>query len=209
MSNDSDEFMGGGARSVPFETIGDTVTGLVLAPPEKRQQTDPDTGGPKTFSGGEVRWMFAVRIQTELRDPADPADTGERSLFLKWKSLDAVRNAVRATGAAGLLPGGILTLTLTGFGPKTKSAWNPPKLWSASYIPPDPNVAFMATPGPAPQAAAPAPVAPPRPSAEDQAATIARLRATAAQAQARQLDPAEMAAKAAVRADMALDPIPF
>ena len=137
-----DDFMAGGAKTVPFDNIGDSVTGVVIAPPEPRRQTDPETGEPKTFKNGQPMIMWAVRIATNLRDPQDPYDDGERMIYLKWKSQDAVKNAVRASGARGLEPGGTLTLTMSGFGPKTKSAWNPPKEWTARYVPPT-NDAFM------------------------------------------------------------------
>jgi hypothetical protein len=183
VSNDNDDFMGSGAKSVQFEQPGDTVTGLVLATPKKQQQTDPNSGEPKTFTDGSPRYIFTVPIQTELRDPEDPFDTGERTLFLKWKSLEAVRNAVRVSGAKGLMPGGILTLTLTGFGPKTKAAWNPPKLWAATYLPPDGNEEFMASGQPI-QSAAPAPPAQDQQRVlAQQKAAIDRLRAQRAGAQ--------------------------
>lgn len=136
---DGNEFMGGGTgRTVPFENVGDTITGMIMALPEKRQQTDPNTGEAKTFPDGSPRWIFVLRIMTELREADDPADDGERVLYLKWKSLDAVRAAIRAAGKQNLEVGGFLTLTLSGFGAKTKNAWNPPKLWNALYQPPDP-----------------------------------------------------------------------
>lgn len=138
-----DDFMAGGAKTVPFEQIGDTVTGVVIAPPEARRQTDPETGEPKVFKNGQPMIMWAVRIATDLRDPQDPYDDGERMIYLKWKSQDAVKNAVRASGARGIEAGGLLTLTLSGFGPKTKSAWNPPKEWQARYVPPPPGDPFM------------------------------------------------------------------
>jgi hypothetical protein len=175
VSNDADDFMGGSSKGVQFEEVGDTVTGLILARPEKRQQTDPQTGKPKTFDDGSPRYMFVVRIQTELRDPEDQFDTGERSLFLKWKSLDAVRSAIKATGAKGLEPGGFLTLTLAGFGPKPKGL-NAPKLWSAAYVPPNPNDAFMAETPAQPAAAAAEPMDRNRLIAQQQEA-IARLKA--------------------------------
>jgi hypothetical protein len=148
-----DDFMAGGAKTVPFDQIGDTVTGVVLAAPEPRRQTDPETGEPKTFKNGQPMIMWAVRIATDLRDPQDPYDDGERMIYLKWKSQDAVKNAVRASGARGIEAGGILTLTLSGFGPKTKSAWNPPKEWTARYVPPTQD-AFMDNGNGAPGSAA-------------------------------------------------------
>lgn len=138
-----DDFMAGGAKTVPFEQIGDSVTGVVLAPPEPRRQTDPESGEPKTFKNGQPMIMWALRIGTDLRDPQDPYDDGERMIYLKWKSQDAVKNAVRASGARGIEAGGILTLTLSGFGPKTKAAWSAPKEWTARYVPPPPQNAFM------------------------------------------------------------------
>lgn len=132
----SDEFMGSGAKTVPFEQVGDSVTGIIVSPPEPRNQTDPETGEQKFFKNGQPMIMWAVKVSTNLRDPQDPFDDGERMLYLKWKSLDAVRNAVRASGSTGLQPGGQLTLTLSGFGPKPKPAWSAPKEWQARYVPP-------------------------------------------------------------------------
>lgn len=131
-----DDFMAGGAKTVPFDNVGDSVTGVIIAPPEPRRQTDPESGEPKTFKNGQPMIMWAVRIATNLRDPQDPYDDGERMIYLKWKSQDAVKNAVRASGARGLEPGGTLTLTMSGFGPKTKAAWSAPKEWTARYVPP-------------------------------------------------------------------------
>lgn len=158
----SDDFMGGGGgKSVPFNVIGDTVTGVIISKPEKRESRDDD-GQPRTYSSGDIRYVWVVGIATDLRDPDDPFDEGDRSLWLKWHSLTAVQKAVRAAGAKTLEVGGTLTLTLTGFGPKTKASWNPPKLYSAVYSPP-PN-GFMDS---APQETAPATqtALPPTPSA--------------------------------------------
>ena len=158
----ADDFMGGGAKSVPFETVGDSVTGTLLDLPEKRVQTDIENGTPKTFPDGSPKTMFAVRLQTTLRDPGDPFDMGERTIFLKWKSLQAVQAAIRASGAPGPEVGGQLTLTLAGFEAAPKRGWNPIKLWNAQYVPPPPGAQFMNgtdTAGYAPQGA----YAPPQP----------------------------------------------
>jgi len=143
---------GGSAPSVPFEQVGDTVTGIITSPPEKRVQTDED-GNPKTFKSGDVKYMWMVRIQTSLRNPQDPFDTGERGLFLKWKSLEAVQTAVRASGAKSLQVGGTLTLTLAGFGQRASAMYSPPKLWTAHYTPAPDN--FLGDPQPAQQYAQP------------------------------------------------------
>ena len=159
-----DDFMGGGGRSVPFDNVGDTVTGIVLSPPKKQEQVD-DEGNVRTFPNGAPRYVYLVEIQTDLRDPDDPSDMGVRTLWLKWKSHEAVVAAIRQAGARNLEVGGILTLTLAGFGPKSKASWNPPKLYSATYVPPTANPTFMddgssgsasVPTSPAPQPSAPA-----------------------------------------------------
>lgn len=149
-----DDFMAGGAKTIPFDNVGDTVTGVVLAQPEARKQTHPDTGEPKLFPNGQPMIMWAIRVATELRDPQDPYDDGERVIYLKWKSQDAVKNAVRASGAQTIEPGGILTLTMSGLGEKKKAAWNAPKEWQARYQPP-PNNFMDNNGGQAQQQAAP------------------------------------------------------
>jgi hypothetical protein len=189
---DDDEFMGGGgARSVKFERIGDSVTGLVLGPPRKRVQTDFNTGEVKTYKDGSPRYMYVVELQTELRDPEDAQDDGMRALFLKWHSLNAVRQAITNVGAKGLRRGGVLTLTFTGTEPPPGGRGNPVKLYSASYIPPDDG--FMSDQATEPptligasiarareQAAPPPPPPPPAATSAQQQSVIERLRAQAA-----------------------------
>jgi hypothetical protein len=140
----SSDFMGGGGRGVQFENIGDSVTGILLAEPEKRVQTDMSTGEPKLFKDGSVKTMYAVRLQTGLRDPGDPFDTGERMIYLKWKSLEAVQQAIRRAGAPGPQVGGQLTLTLIGLQEPAQRGWSKVKVWAAEYVPPPEGQQFMA-----------------------------------------------------------------
>lgn len=154
MSRDYDEddgFMGGGgAPSFKFDSLGASITGLVLGPPVKRAQTDFNTGEIKTYKDGTVRYQYVVEIQTELRDLNNPQDDGVRALFLRWHSLNAVRQAITAVGAKGLRRGGVLTLQFVGTEPPPGGKGNPVKLYAASYIPPEDD--FMTSP------ASPAPV---------------------------------------------------
>lgn len=205
--DDDDGFMGGGgAPSFKFERVGYVITGMVLGPPVKRVQTDFNTGEVKTYKDGTPRYQYVVEIQTELRDPNNPQDDGVRALFLKWHSLNAVRQAITAVGAKGLRRGGVLTLQFTGTEPPPGGRGNPVKLYSASYIPPEDD--FMSAPSsPAsvqqyqPQVAQPVtqyqptvipdlpppPPPPVAPTAAQQQDVIARLRAQVA---ARQAQPA-------------------
>lgn len=144
MAQPYDPFMGGGAKSVTFNNLGDSVCGIVLGPPEERIQTDQVTKEVKLFKDGTPRKQYVVQLQTELRDPSDPTDTGQRQLFLKWHSLDAVRAAIRAVGARGLAYGGVLTVTFVDVDRTWSKAGQPPKLYSASYIPPTDE--FMGAP---------------------------------------------------------------
>lgn len=162
----SDDFMGGGGgKSVPLDNVGDSVTGIVIGPPDKRPSLDDD-GNPRTWPSGDIRFVWVVPIATDLRDPDDPFDEGERALWLKWKSLEAVQKAIRAAGAKTIEVGGQITLTLVGFGPKASPKHNPPKLYSAVYVPAPSGFmgqeeassppARPSTPPPAPGSSAPA-----------------------------------------------------
>lgn len=147
--DDSDEFMGGSFKTFAFNVVGDMVQGTVTQSPTKVQQRDMQTNEPKVWSDGRPQWMFQVTIQTELRDPTDPYDDGLRTLYLSWKRLDAVRAAIRESGAKNIEVGGQLALRFDGFGPETKKGFNPPKLlWKAWYKPPvaQADPAFMESP---------------------------------------------------------------
>lgn len=160
MTEELDDFMGsGGFRSFQFEKEGDAVLGTVVKPPEKLQQTDMNTQEPKFWSDGKPQYYFRVTLQTTLREDED--DDGIRTISLSWKRLEAVRNAVRASGAKGLKVGGRLWLRFDKFQPKHEARvkTNPAKLeWSAKYLPPTEEPDFMdeapATPAPAQSAPA-------------------------------------------------------
>lgn len=158
MSQAFDDFMGGGrSLSFQFYAPGDSVTG-VISKMEQVAQTDMDTGQPKFFPNGQPKLMWAVTLQTTLRngeglkdwDSQNEEDSGERMVYLKWKSEDAVKQAVKASGARAPELGGTLTLTYTKVGPK-QGNFNT-KLWGAQYVPPAPGAAFMGEPATQPAA---------------------------------------------------------
>ena len=128
--------MGGGAASARFDQPGDTITGTISEAPEVRQQTDIATGEPVFWPSGDPKMQLVVTLQTTLRDEGD--DDGKRRIYVKGKSLtEAIREAVKKTGARGLEVGGTLTVTYTGDGTATQRGFNPPKLYSATYGRPD------------------------------------------------------------------------
>lgn len=136
--------LGGDAgNSFSFDYIGAQVTGTVLDLVEQ-QQTDMQTGEPKTFSNGQPMMMYRVDLQTQERDPNNPMDDGRRSIYLKGSrapetqsSLAAVLAAVKqATGTANIATGGTLTVQYVGDGQPKQRGFSAPKLYAASYQPP-------------------------------------------------------------------------
>ena len=142
MSTDASTFLlGGGGKSAKFETIGDTVKGVICATPELRQKTDIKTSEPLTWQDGSPQMQLVVKLQTDDRDPSDPEDDGIRALYVsggfKRASLQkAVADAVRTAKAKGLEVGGTLAVRFTGEEPSSTKGFSPAKLYAAQYQPP-------------------------------------------------------------------------
>lgn len=154
----NDLLMGGGVAAAKFPAIGTVITGRIVRAPEARQQTDIESGEPLTFANGDPRMQIVCPLATELRDPANPDDNGDRNLYIKGNMLNAVRDAVKKAGAKGLEVGGTLTITYIADGEKKNRAFNAPKLYSALYAPPTAeaaNALLMGAPAPAQQWSAP------------------------------------------------------
>jgi hypothetical protein len=137
--------MGSGVKSASFAgTPPITYSGPIVAPPEVRQQTKLEDGTPLTFADGSPRLQLIVQIQTTERVDAD--DDGVRSLYIKANSQKAVADAVRKAGATGLEVGGVLTLTYTADDlVNAKRGFTPPKLYAATYQPPNTSGQFLGT----------------------------------------------------------------
>lgn len=155
--NANDLLMGGGIKSASFpdQQYGTTVGGLIVREPQVRQQTDFDSGKPKFYEDGQPVMQIVVHVQTSLRDPADPTDDGIRALYLRGQMQQAVRDAVRAVRAPGLMPGGELHITYTRDEPNSRGRGKPKKVYDARYVAPvgQGNEALMGgtPPAPAPQ----------------------------------------------------------
>lgn len=175
----ADEFlMGGGIPSVSFKgkPYGTTYKGVVDRAPEVQQQTDFDSGKPLFWDDGRPKWQAKIVIQTDERDPKISDDDGLRAIYAKAEVQKAIAAAVRAAGAKRVEPGGVLSLTFTGEG-EAKGKLNPPKLYAATYEPPNPLA--MAADQPAEQpAAAGEDAAPPNVDPAAWAALDATQRAT-------------------------------
>lgn len=136
MRSAHDILMGGGGKSVSFATIGTYVTGEIMVEPESRQQVDLSTDQPKFFKDGNPQMQVVITLSTDAHDPTDPDDDGVRRLFVKGGMMKAIREAVRAAGRKRLEVGGRLTVTYAGDGVASKPGFNPPKIYSAVYVPP-------------------------------------------------------------------------
>lgn len=125
---------GGGAPAARFPTVGTVVKGIVL---EKRasQQTDMQTGKPKTFEDGNPMMQLIITIQTEDRDDSLDDDDGKRRVFAKGNMLTALRDAVREAKAATLNPGDELAIKYVGNGERKNKGFQPPKLYKARVTP--------------------------------------------------------------------------
>ena len=140
MSDDANEvLMSGGVRSATLKTPGDWVEGFIYQPPELRQQRDPATKLPKTWRDGNPAMEIRVILMTEPQPGGDEDDDGLRAVYVRGDLQRAVREAVRAAGAAGLEVGGKLRVRHTAVGPAKQAGFNGPKLYEAKYKAPEPS----------------------------------------------------------------------
>jgi hypothetical protein len=141
----NDFLMGGGAKAFPFESLGDSVRGIITEM-KKMQQTDFKTGAPVFWDNGDPKMMLRVTLKTELHEDDD--DEGYRSVYLRGGNtaavrgrgttgLVAVKDAVKKSGSAnGIEIGGDLTLAYTGEGNAPAKGMQVPKLYTAAYLVP-------------------------------------------------------------------------
>jgi hypothetical protein len=136
-TNDSYGFFQSGAASLKFLELGTTHSGVISEEPYVQQQTDPKDGSPKTWKNGDPMLQLVVPMKTQYRDAEIEDDDGERRLFIANKGMrEAVQRAVSTSGAKGLDVGGTLTVQYVADGEKTNPAFNAPKIYTATYVPP-------------------------------------------------------------------------
>lgn len=188
--------------------MGQMLGGRIVADPStyhvrEYDKNNPGNGPLKYFPSGDPIYGLTVDVQTNERDASIEDDDGVRRMFIeKKRQLNAVRDAVRASGANGLAVGG--TLYMAWIGEEDSTAASPAMLWAAQYTPPTVGI-----PGAPPQqppaqtyqqsAPATAPYVPPAPvqAAPVQPAPVAQppavdQPAAAAVAALGNLDPAQI-----------------
>lgn len=156
----ADDFFSGGNKSAKFDQMNVPVGGTILSVGPERQQRDLD-GNPLFWDKAELepKMQLPIDVQTDLRDPEDPADDGVRTIYVKKGSqmLRAVGEAVRKAGQRGAPKvGGTLHVAWTGTEPASKRGYNDKKLYSAKYEAPGVGDDFF---GKSAQPAAAAPAA--------------------------------------------------
>jgi hypothetical protein len=132
MSDTFNDLLASDAAAFKFETIGDTCKGKVVRA-EKRQQTDLDTGQPKTFPSGDP--MTQLVITLELDDGTQTAiyAKGGKYDVAEGKGLAMLPAIQEAVKGQDFRAGGSLAVQFSGLGKKTKAAYSAPKLYTVQY----------------------------------------------------------------------------
>ncbi len=132
-----------GAPYFPFKSTGDHVEGPVvnIGQVQSKKFKPPNATGPdelETWPDGKPKMTAIITVQTDMRDPEIEGDDGQRSVWIKGKSMtDATKAAVKRSGAArrGIEVGGWFSMTFTH---ETPNDWggNPTKHYDVEYRPP-------------------------------------------------------------------------
>lgn len=143
-----------GGKTFKFDGVGVSITGTVAAA-EVMQKRNFDSGEPEFWSDGKPVQQIRITLDTDLRDPSDPEDDGQRSIYVKgWgDQLRALRSAIKAAGADDIEPGGKFTATYVRDGdlPAGKRGF-PPKVYEYTYAKPSTTAGLIGDPTPTPQA---------------------------------------------------------
>lgn len=165
---------GGGAPSFDFSPATPRVIGTIVEM-QARQQTEMSANGqgkPKFFPDGQPMMQLEVTLQTELRgwaavknipqvvvDPATGAtapkppdqDDGKRRIYVRYKLLQALNQAIQANGGNKPKIGDKLAAWVVGTEPN-KNGGNPIKLYQAALQPGSPAAEEFFGQGQAPAA---------------------------------------------------------
>lgn len=144
MTDPNDILFGSSVPAAKFAQIGDRVSGQIvsLGSSQQSEYRKPGSTAPAkmlTWPDGSPMMQVIVTLQTNQRDPSVADDDGQRRIFVKGKRLtNAVRDAVRGSGARKLELGG--TLTVKWVGEEDTGAGSPAKVYEVSYQRPQPGV---------------------------------------------------------------------
>lgn len=128
------------SHSCKFKTPGETHTGVITEISDRMPVTKYGTTDPDYWPDGSPKQQVVITLATDERDPEDPNDTGERSLWVTESRkagtiLAAIIQATRQANAK-LEIGGTLSVSFTGHDQNSKNPAQPRKLYAATYQPP-------------------------------------------------------------------------
>ena len=138
-------FQSQGAPYGNFKTPGVNYQGTIVAVGQvqsRKFNPKPGEQGELEFwPDGKPKMTAIITIQTNLRDQTIEGDDGQRSIWVKGKSMtDSVKAALRKSGAArrGMEVGGWFSMTFTH---ETPNDWggNPTKHYDVEYVLPENN----------------------------------------------------------------------
>lgn len=160
---------GGGPPAWKFDDPGTTRIGTICSYPKTRQERDydpnnPGGGEPKFFPSGDPIMGIIIEVQTDERTSGE--DDGKRTFYAEGRYVkEALREAVKSSGAAKLEVGARLQVTFTHReDPMDKRSR---KYWAIQYTPAAQTVLEQpAAPAPAPPAWVQPPAAPAAPAAQ-------------------------------------------
>ena len=132
IDNTVNQLLTGGSKAARFDNAGDKIKGTIIAA-TTRQETAFGTGEPLTFPDGTPRLQLVIELQTDIAD--GPDDDGRRTVYCKWRTTRAIKEALAKAGTSELQEGATLTIKYKGDGVAEKG-FSAPKEFAAKYEPP-------------------------------------------------------------------------
>lgn len=130
ITDPNDFLMASGVTSFKFDPIGTTIKGPIVSL-DLHQQKDFTSGALLTWEDGRPKMQLRVVLATDARD--NDEDDGHRAIYVKGQLQQAVRDAVKAAGAAKIEVGGTLAVRYDSDGEPPKRGLNAPKIYKAKY----------------------------------------------------------------------------
>ncbi len=137
---DFNDLLSSDAAAFKFDTVGDTAKGKVVRA-EKRQQTDLDSGTPKTFPSGDPMMMLVITLEQDDGTETSVYAKGGKYDVADGKGLAMLPAIQEAVKGQDFRAGGQMAIQYSGNGKKTKAAYSAPKLYTVQYKAPAMNLA--------------------------------------------------------------------
>lgn len=141
----NDLLFGASVPVISFE-VNTHVEGVLIAYDTNVQRSfrpDGKIGEIEKWEDGSLKYQVILTLQTEERDPEDPADDGRRRVFLKGRSkespessLNAIQDAVKASGKRRIDLGAWVELDCYKETPSKVKNGFPTKYYRGEYVPP-------------------------------------------------------------------------